>query len=189
MSLLSMCQYKMRIHHRSSENVPKIVIEEDDLDKLPSRQDLKRLISQGIQDDDLSKEPTATAVHAPIVTTATPVNTLKENLWSEKSRRLYDLVDQSAMTKELNQGYDFRTLHKINCTAPIGLKNTFMASQQLPGTLQRLSSEWMFGSLRFTLKEVCCVLLCCVVLCCALLYCAIMYYGMMCCIVVWCGVV
>lgn len=136
---------------RSSTAAPKGVIEEDDLSQLPSRQDLKALISRGPKHtgpDNTAITPSAVEVVVP------PVCVFKEHLWSQRSRDLYRKIEQPS--RELSGQWDCSALRRIGASAQIGMKNTFMACEALPGTLERIYSEWTFGSLRFSIKEVSC---------------------------------
>jgi hypothetical protein len=92
----------------------------------------------------------------PTTTSQPPIDVFKERLWSEKSRRLYELIDKSAMKAVRVDGkvYDFKGIYMLNISAEIGVRNTFMASSELPGSLERFASEWMFSKLKFTMQEV-----------------------------------
>jgi hypothetical protein len=152
------CPLWFLCYFSSSQGAARVVIEEDDLDKLPTRNDLKQIISnKGVVKEADMGSSLPPVVPSPVhVTTVGPTDIFKESLWSEKSRKLYELIDKSAMSTARVGGLplDFDLIYKINPTSEIGVKNTFLSCPMLPGTLDRFSSEWMFGNLKFAMAQV-----------------------------------
>ena len=126
------------------------------MDNLPSKVDLKRVIANGIQSTSEETDLPKPVDNSSMKKDTHPEDLFKKDLWSDKSKRLYDMVDKTAMSQDRRPGskFNFRAIHGLNLGTQIGLKNTLMSSQLFPGTLERFCSDWCFSDLRFIVKEV-----------------------------------